>query len=53
MVTMQSTEVDWFDLYLNGLVNKDSMIIEQFEKENEQEVLDSIILKCITAVKND
>jgi len=53
MVTMQNTEADWFDLYLNGLVNKDSMIIEQFEKENEQEVLDSIILKCITAVKND
>lgn len=53
MVTMQSTEVDWFDLYSNGLINGDSIIIEQFGEENEQEILDSIILKCITVAKND
>ena len=57
MVTMQGTEADWFELYLNGITDvsteTESMIIDQFGKENEQEVLDSIVLKCITAVKNE
>ena len=53
MVTMQSTEAGWFELYLNGLSNRDAMIIEQFGKENEQEVLDSIILKCVTVEKRE
>ncbi len=55
MYTMQKTEADWYKLFITSTMenSSDSVIIEQFGKENEQEVLDSIILKCITAVKND
>ena len=52
MVTMQTTEAEWFGLFTVFCVDSSSILIDEFTKENEKEVLEMVRFECISLDRN-